>query len=410
MSGAVRERSDHVIVVGCGPVGMVLALALHRRGLRVTLLERESEPIEDQRAAAIQPSSLEMLDALGIVDEIRERGLVSPTFHYRDRVSSGLVAEFDFTVLADMTAFPFVIQYEQFKLVETIIREIAGDDGVRLRFSCEVTGLEQDAGSVTALFRNEAGEEERLAGAWLVGCDGYGSAIRRAAGIEFVGFTYPERFVKIGSDFDFLAAGQALCIRNFFSDPGEWCNLFKVNGYGPPGIWRTVFPTRLDETPEECLSERSIQDRLQKFFPKSGDYNIIYAGIYDVHQRVAETFRKGRVLLAGDAAHVNNPIGGLGMNGGIHDAIALAEALGAVAEGAPDALLDRYGRQRHKAQMDGVQATSIANKKLMEARDPAVRRRQLDDVRRTAEDPERHRAYCLNAGMFTSLEQARAVA
>ena len=408
MNGVARP--DHVIIVGCGPVGMVLALALRRHGMRVTVLERESEPIEDQRAAAIQPSSLEMLHALDIIDEIRERGLISPTFHYRDRVSGELVAEFDFSALADMTDFPFVIQYEQFKLVETIIRKIADDADVRLRFSCEVTGVDQDADLATAVFRNEGGEEERLDGDWLVGCDGYGSAIRRAAAIEFVGFTYPERFVKIGSDFDFLAAGQALCIRNFFSDPEEWCNLFKVNGYGPPGIWRTVFPTRLNETREDCLSERSIQGRLQKFFPKSGDYNIIYAGIYDVHQRVVKTFRKGRVLLAGDAAHVNNPIGGLGMNGGIHDAIGLAEALGEVSAGASDGLLDRYSRQRHKAQMDGVQATSIANKKLMEARDPAVRQRQLDDVRRTAEDPSRHRAYCLNAGMYTSLEQARTVA
>ncbi len=398
-----------MVVVGCGPVGMVLTLALHRRGVPVTLLEREPEPVEDQRAAAIQPSSLDMLGRLGIVDEVRERGLVSPTFHYRDRVGGDLVAEFDFSALSDITEFPFVVQYEQFKLVETIAREIGGTDAVRLRFSCGVSGLEQNADSVTVRFRNEGGEEESLETRWLVGCDGYGSAVRRSAGIEFAGFTYPERFVKIGSDFDFLAAGQALCIRNFFSDPDEWCNLFKVNGHGPPGIWRTVFPTRRGETAEECLDPARVQGRLQKFFPKEGDYHIVYAGIYDVHQRVAETFRRGRVLLAGDSAHVNNPIGGLGMNGGIHDAVALAEALSETIRGAPDGLLDRYSRRRRKAQLDGVQATSIANKRLMEARDPAIRRRQLDDVRATAEDPGRHRAYCLNAGMYTSLEQAGAV-
>ena len=128
-----------------------------------------------------------------------------------------------------------------------------------------------------------------------------------------------------------------------------------------------------------------------------------------MHQRVAESFRKGRALIAGDAAHVNNPIGGLGMNGGIHDAVNLAEKLSAVIGGASDALLDLYGRQRRKAQMDGVQATSIANKKLMEAKDPEARRRRLDDVRRTAEDPGRHRAYCLKAGLYASLEQANAV-
>lgn len=403
------KPGERVIVVGCGPVGMVLTLALYRRGVPVTLLERADGPIEDQRAAAIQPSSLEMLSALGVTDEVHERGLVSPTFHYRDRVSGDLVAEFDFSVLGDMTDFPYVIQYEQFKLVETIIREIGETPDVEMRFGCEVTGLEQTADGVTISFDNQDGEAETLTAPWIVGCDGFSSAVRQAAEIEFVGFTYPERFVKIGSDFDFLDAGQALCIRNFFSDPDEWCNLFKVNGYGPPGIWRTVFPTRVDETDEECLSDEGIQGRLQKFFPKDGDYNIIYAGIYHVHQRVVETFRKGRVLVAGDAAHVNNPIGGLGMNGGIHDAVALAEKLAAVIDGAPEDLLDLYSRQRHKAQMDGVQATSIANKKLMEAKDPQVRGKQLDDVRRTADDPDRHRAYCLNAGLYTSLEQANAV-
>ena len=396
-------------MVGCGPVGMVLTLALHRRGVPVTLLEREAEPIEDQRAAAIQPSSLEMLEELGIADKIVEKGLVSPTFHYRDRVTGDLVAEFDFSALSDMTAFPFVVQYEQFKLVRTIIEEIGPTPDVALRFSCDVKDLEQRADSIDVLFENEDGEEERLAAFWVVGCDGFGSAVRRAAGIEFTGFTYPERFVKIGSDFDFLEAGQALCYRNFFSDPDEWCNLLKAAGYGPPVIWRTVFPTRVGETDAECLSHEGIQGRLQKFFPRDGDYNIIYAGIYHVHQRVAGNFRKGRALVAGDAAHVNNPIGGLGMNGGIHDAVSLAEKLSAVIDGASDTLLDLYSRQRHKAQMDGVQATSIANKKLMEARDPEARRRQLDDVRRTAEDPDRHRAYCLNAGLYSSLEQANAV-
>jgi 3-(3-hydroxy-phenyl)propionate hydroxylase len=404
------KKGERVVVVGCGPVGMVLTLALYRKGIPVTLLERADGPIEDQRAAAIQPSSLEMLKKLGVTDEVHERGLISPTFHYRDRVSGDLVAEFDFSMLADMTEFPYVIQYEQFKLVETIIRDIGETPDVEYRFSSEVTGLEQHTDGVTVSFNNADGETETIRTPWIVGCDGYSSVVRQAAEIEFVGFTYPEKFVKIGSDFDFEAAGPALCIRNFFSDPDEWCNLFKVNGYGPPGIWRTVFPVPADEPDEVCLSHEGVQGRLQKFFPKDGDYNIIYTGLYHVHQRVVETFHKGRVLVAGDAAHVNNPIGGLGMNGGIHDAVALGDALSQVIEGAPEEILGLYSRQRHKAQMDGVQATSIANKKLMEAKDPAVRQQQLDAVRETAENPETARAYCLNAGLFTSLDKASAVA
>ncbi len=403
------DAGESVTIVGAGPVGMVLALALYRKGISVTILEREPQPLEDQRAAAIQPSSLEMLAELGIIDEIIAKGLISPTFHFRDRVTGDLVAEFDFSVLDDVTPYPFVVQYEQFKLVQTILNEIGGSPDVNLRFSCRATGIEAARGGVCLLFENEEGKGEQLVTRWVVGCDGFGSVIRQEAGIDFVGFTYPERFVKIGSDFDFMEAGMALCIRNFFSDPDEWCNLFKVNGYGPPGIWRTVFPTRIDETDEECLSPERLQARLHRFFPRDSDYRIIYAGIYHVHQRVADKFRSGRALLAGDAAHVNNPIGGLGMNGGIHDAVSLAEKLPEVMAGAPEDLLDRYSRQRHKAQMDGVQASSIANKKLMEARDPAIRKAQLDDIRRTAEKPDSHRAYCLNAGLYTSLERANAV-
>ena len=403
------KPGERVIVVGCGPVGMVLTLALYRAGIPVTLIEKNAGPIDDQRAAAIQPSSLELLAELGVTGEIHEKGLISPTFHCRDRVSGDLVAEFDFSQLADMTEFPYVIQYEQFKLVKTIMADIGDTPDVEYRFSCAVTGLEQKADGVTVSLNNEDSEPETMTAPWIIGCDGFSSVVREAADIEFVGFTYPERFVKIGTDFDFEAAGQALCIRNFFSDPDEWCNLFKVNGYGPPGIWRTVFPTRVGETDDEGLSHEGIQGRLQKFFPKDGDYNIMYAGLYHVHQRVVEAFRKGRVLVAGDAAHVNNPIGGLGMNGGIHDAVSLGEHLSRVIDGEDDALLDVYSRQRHKAQMDGVQATSIANKKLMEAKDPTIRQQQLDDVRATAEDPAKSRAYCLNAGLFTSLEKAAAV-
>ena len=403
------RKQERVIIVGCGPVGMVLTLALFQRGIPVTLIEKADGPIDDQRAAAIQPSSLEMLAELGISEEIHEKGLISPTFHYRDRTTEELIAEFDFSQLSDFTRFPYVIQYEQFKLVKTIMSHIGNTIDVKYRFSCEVTGLKQIADQVDVSVDNEIGEAEIISSPWVIGCDGFNSIIRQSANIDFVGFTYPERFLKIGTSFDFQEAGKALCIRNFFSDPDEWVNLFKVNGYGPPGIWRTVFPTKIGESDQECLAADSIQQRLQNFFPKEEDYEIIYAGLYHVHQRVAETFRNGRVLLAGDSAHVNNPIGGLGMNGGIHDAFSLAEKLSKVIEGKNNDILDLYSRQRHKAQMDGVQATSMANKKLMEAKDPTLRKQQLADMRLAAKDPEKSRAYCLNAGLYSSLKKANSI-
>ena len=225
-----------------------------------------------------------------------------------------------------------------------------------------------------------------------------------------MGFTWPERFIKIGTSFDFGATGRGYCTRNYFSDPDEWINLFKVKGRGPPGIWRGVFPVPEMETDEEALSMASLQRRLQGIQDKSGDYDIPYYALYPVHQRVAETFNKGRVLLIGDCAHVNNPIGGMGMNGGIHDAINLAEKLAEIWVGRADmSLLDRYTRQRRKAQVDYVQAQTIQNKKSLEEKDPAIRRQHLDELKRTSEDITLHKKFLYRSSLIDSLNSANAI-
>jgi 3-(3-hydroxy-phenyl)propionate hydroxylase len=198
--------------------------------------------------------------------------------------------------------------------------------------------------------------------------------------------------------------------RNYFSDPNEWCNLFKVQGKRSPGLWRAIMPIQAEETDEAVLDPEAIEQRLQKFFPKSGRYEVEYVNVYGAHQRVAASFRKGRVLLAGDSAHVNNPIGGMGMNGGIHDGINLAEKLARVIHGETgDELLDLYSRQRRHAAVKYVQAQTIANKRLMEERDPAIRAKNFDELRRTAESPETAKAYMRRAALADSLRDAAAV-
>jgi 3-(3-hydroxy-phenyl)propionate hydroxylase len=153
-----------------------------------------------------------------------------------------------------------------------------------------------------------------------------------------------------------------------------------------------------------------IQRRLQGIHQKSGEYEIPYYALYSVHQRVAATFNKGRVLLAGDCAHVNNPIGGMGMNGGIHDAINLAEKLSDVWFGrAEEKVLDRYTRQRRKAQVDYVQAQTIQNKKALEEKDPKVRWQHLDELRRTSEDVALHKKFLYRSSLIDSLNSANAV-
>jgi 3-(3-hydroxy-phenyl)propionate hydroxylase len=413
-SETTMQHDNRVIVAGAGPVGAVLALALTQKGIPVTFIEAEAEPPEDQRAATIHPPTVEMLVDLGLKEqafaEDATGGMSAPLFHFHDRVSGELIAVFDIGLLKDEAPYPFVVQWEQYKLVRAIMPRLEAAGIAEVRFSTKVTGLDQHADHVDVTVTNEDGESERLRGRYVIGTDGGSSTVRRLAGIAFEGFTWPERFIKIATTFDLQAANPGFCTRNYFSHPKEWLNLFKVKGYGPPGIWRGVFPVAAEESDEEAVSVEGIQRRLQSIHPKSGDYDIPYHALYSVHQRVAATFNHGRVLLAGDSAHVNNPIGGMGMNGGIHDAVNLAEKLADVWYGRADAgVFDRYTRQRRKAQTDYVQAQTIQNKKSLEEKDPVIRRRHLDQLRRTSEDITLHKQYLRRSSLFDSLKSANAV-
>jgi len=411
----MMQHEDRVIVAGAGPVGAVITLALVKKGIPVTLLEQLPDAAEDQRAATVHPPTVEMLVELGLEDEAFSEepsgGMSAPLFHFRDRASGELFAVFDISLLEGEVPYPFVLQWEQYKLVHAALPHIKASGIAEVRFSTKVTGLEQHADHVDVTLTNETGETEKLEAKYIIGTDGASSTVRRLAGIEFEGFTYPERFIKIGTTFDLLAANNSFCTRNYFSDPDEWLNLFKVKGYGPPGIWRGVFPVPAGESDEVAMSPEGVQRRLQGIHPKSGDYDIPYHALYAVHQRVAATFNKGRVLLAGDSAHVNNPIGGMGMNGGIHDAINLAEKLCDVwfSRAEPD-VLDRCTRQRRKAQTDFVQAQTIQNKKSLEEKDPVMRRKHLDELRRISEDVKLHKQFLYRSSLFDSLNSANAVA
>jgi 3-(3-hydroxy-phenyl)propionate hydroxylase len=411
----MMPQEDRVIVVGACPVGAVTALALVKKAIPVTLIEAAPEPPEDQRAATIHPPTVEMLAELGLADEALAEdatgGLVSPLFHFRDRVSGELVAVFDLGLLEGEVPYPFVVQWEQYKLVRAALPHIEASGLADVCFSTRVTGLAQGTDHVDVTVTNADGETETIRGRYVVGTDGGRSTVRALAEIAFEGFTWEERFIKTATTFDFASTGKGFCTRNYFSDPDEWLNLFKVKGNGAPGIWRGIMPVPPGETDEQAVSMEGIQRRLQGIFPKSGDYEIPYYALYSVHQRVAATFNKGRVLLAGDSAHVNNPIGGMGMNGGLHDAMNLTDKLADVWLGRAEVdVLDRYTRQRRTAQVDYVQAQSIQNKKALEEKDPVIRRQHLDELRRISEDVTLHKQFLHRSSLFDSLKSANAVA
>jgi 3-(3-hydroxy-phenyl)propionate hydroxylase len=398
-----------ILVAGGGPVGCIAALALARQGIPVHVFEAQPRVDDSPRAATTHAATLEMLADLGLVDEVIRRGLIEPKFRIWDRASREIVAEFNFGVLKDDTRFPYVVQCEQHKLANMAIEHLRRFAHASVDFSSRVTSVQQSDDRVEALVEDARGTR-KIDGSYLIGADGGRSTVRKALGIAFDGYTHPERFLVLTTTFSFDAE-HAQCSRNYFSDPDEWCALFKVTGDDGNGLWRVLFPTRAEETDEQALDAEAVEGRLQKFFPRLGRYPVVHRNLYNVHQRVAASFGKGRVFLAGDCAHVNNPLGGLGLNFGIHDAVELSALLGRVLRGEePAGILDQYDRFRRPLNIEYVQQQTIANKKRLEEKDSAVRAKNNEGLRRTAADPVAHRAFLLRASLIDSVRKRAAAA
>jgi 3-(3-hydroxy-phenyl)propionate hydroxylase len=403
----ISQSELPILIAGAGPVGVIAALALARQGLAVHVLEARDRVDDSPRAATTHAATLEMLAGLGLIDEVIRHGLIEPLFRIWDRSSGERVAEFNFGVLKDDTPYPFVVQCEQHKLAKMTIDRLRSFANAKIEFCAEVTSLEQFDDHVEITVKNGS-NTRTVAGSYLIGADGGRSTVRKALGIDFEGYTHPERFLVLTTTFDFGAAYDR-CSRNYFSDPDEWCALFKVTGDDGHGLWRLLFPTRRNEADGRALNSETIERRLQKFFPKSDRYPVVHRNLYKVHQRVATIFREGRTFLAGDAAHINNPLGGLGLNCGIHDAIELSDLLGQVIrQEAATQALDLYDRHRRPLNIEYVQQQTIDSKKRMEEKNPKVRSANFDKLRNIAADPAAHRAYLLRASLIESVRKRAA--
>src|SRR5262245_18814843 len=395
------SSDDRVLIAGAGPVGLVAAAALVRRGIPVTVFEAAPTLSEESRASTFHPPSLDLLDELGFAADLIAQGLRAPRFQYRSR-RDGVIARFDFAAIADATRHPHRLQAEQFKLTRIIHASLAGNPKYQIEFDQRVCGLAQDVAGVTVHLQSGDGAIAERRGRWLIGADGARSDVRAALAVEFEGFTWPERFLVVSTPFDFYGVIPDLDAVSYVADPDQWHFLLEI-----PGAWRLMFPIPPGVPDEVATSHSFAQAQLANVVPGLGNYEIIHTTLYRVHQRVAKSFRAGRVFLAGDAAHINNPLGGMGMNGGIHDALNLTDRLARVWRGecAPSEL-DRYDRQRRGVTLEYVQTHSIANKRNLEAREPAERDRFRDEMRATAAGPARTRAYLERVSMIASLRRA----
>ena len=392
-----------IIVAGGGPVGLIAGLVLARAGVDVTLFDIGDILHQHPRAATIHPATLDILDDLGVYQRIEPLGIVCPVVNYYDQQE--LLASFDHGILAAETRHPWVLQCEQDKLSRVLFDMAKDVPKLEIRTETEVVDCAQSADAVDVEVRSPQGKHERIRGRYLIGADGARSTVRRCIGVEFGGFTYGERFMIIGTPYDFSQAGYAY--RNYISDPVEWYNLFKIAWNGPPGVYRLVVPLKLNEVLDDDRMLETCQRKFQRFHPRSEPYEIVIYDSYVVHQRVAATFRRGRVILAGDAAHLNSPIGAMGMNSGIHDAVSLAtNMLRVLHEEENEGALDRYVRQRRHVAVEHVQSATIANKKNMEQGDPETRRKYREEMKRASEDPVLAKKFLMRTSLIESLRDA----
>jgi 3-(3-hydroxy-phenyl)propionate hydroxylase len=398
--------NDRIIIAGGGPVGLIVGLILGRAGVDVTLFDKGDIDHQEPRAATIHPASLDILDELGVYQRIEPLGLVCPIVNYYDQQQ--LLASFDHAILAGETRHPWVLQCEQDKVSRVLYAMSRHLPTLDIRTETEVLACSQSTDTVEVEVECPDGTRERVKGCYLIGADGARSTVRREAGIAFEGFTYGERFMIIGTPYDFAQAGYAY--RNYISDPVEWYNLFKISWKGPPGVYRLVVPVSLDEALDEDRILETCQRKFQRFHPCAQPYEIVLYDSYVVHQRVADTFRQGRIILTGDAAHLNSPIGAMGMNSGIHDAVNLAGNLLRVLRREEDeGALDRYVRQRRHVAVEHVQTATIANKQNMEQRDPATRQKYREEMRRAAEDPVLAKQFLMRTSLIECLRDAERI-
>ncbi len=384
----------HVIVVGAGPVGCVASAMLASGGIEVTLLEAAPDLPRELRASTFHPATLDLLDRFGVIDEMVGRGLIAPRFAYRDR-RHGVVAEFDLGALADVTDHPFRLQCEQYKLCEIMLDRFRSMANVTVRFGAEVVGAVDHGDAASA--RLASGET--LEADAVVAADGAASAVRKSLGLGFGGMTYEDRYLVLSTPFEMAEHLDRLAYVNYISDPDEWLVLLRT-----ADLWRALFPVGDNETDAEALGDQSAQRRLQGIVARTEPYEVAHRTIYRVHQRVADRFVVGRVVLLGDAAHINNPLGGMGMNGGIHDAVLLGASLAALLRGNIGAdRLAKHAELRRNLAIDYVKRHTHENAQSLAAPDGAARQRALDQMAARAADPDEARAYMLQASMINAV-------
>ncbi len=392
-----------VIVVGAGPVGLCLATLLAERGIDVLVLEAAADIERDLRASTFHPPTLDLLDRIGLTQQLLDQGLICPSWQIRWH-PRGERAVFDLSILSGVTAHPYRLQVEQWKLSLLLREAVQGLRAAEIRFNAPVSKVEVGEDGAVVIVDAPDGPQ-KLRARYVVGCDGARSIVRQNLGLSFEGATYPETTILATTTFPFEEHLENLSnVTYCWKEQGQF-SLLRV-----PGRWRVSIYPREDVPIEEQLTPARMQASFHDIVPRSEPYEIGEQRPYRVHMRIASSFRSGRALIAGDAAHLNAPAGGMGLNGGIHDAFELAEALAAVLrEGAAESRFDLYDRRRRTVAREDIVSQADRNRARMRERDPDRRRQILRELQAVTADRSRLLNHLLRSSMIEGLRRAASI-
>jgi 2-polyprenyl-6-methoxyphenol hydroxylase-like FAD-dependent oxidoreductase len=372
---------DEVLIVGAGPVGLLSALGLAQAGVRVTLIEREPYIVDSPRAAVYHWSVLPGIERLGLLEEAMNIGFIKQDYSYlvfktRETISWTL------DPLSTITARPYNLHLGQNKLAEIALKRLQQMPNFSVHWRTRFTGLTQDSNGITVSAQTSEGARDFRVG-WVIGADGARSGVRQALGLEFDGMTWPERFVATNIRYDFERHGYARS--TLMIDPKYGAIIAKLDN---TGLWRCTY------CEDASLPIEQVLERMPEYFkvvlPGATDYELVQHSPYRMHQRAAERFRLGRVILAGDAAHATNPTGGFGLTSGMFDTFVLYEALAAVIHGdIGDEVLDRYSDERRRVFLEYASPRASENKRLIyHSHDPVRLEEDLTRLRRLQTDKD----------------------
>jgi len=392
-----------VIVVGAGPVGLTLAYGLARAGVTVTVIESQASVSTQLRASTFHPPTLDMLEPWGITAELLAQGRITPTWQIRLH-ETGEHVTFDLSILKDDTAHPYRLQCEQAVLSRSLQARLLREPSARIWREAEVGDVGQSADRAWVEVRRDR-SIERIDADFVVGCDGAHSVVRKAIGSDFEGSTYPDTTLLVTTHFNFAGLWPDLAGVNYiWQDEGTYSLLHL------PGLWRvSLHPLANGPLEEEVRAERIVA-RLQSLFGAEHRFELQEIRPYRVHKRLASRWRAGRLFIAGDAAHLNNPKGGMGMNGGIHDAICLSQNLIEHFNGAAQTVLDKYERQRLPVVRDDIIGQADRNHARMQLRSLDERRAFLAQLQALIADRDRLYRHLRQTSMLDGLERARQLA